>query len=733
MEAALQELRHKLVEHVEKQADGEEEQLYDDKSRSLSLSSTRRQRNKSRKPSTSSAMLDKSIEAWTSLVCAKLLLEEEEEVMAACGSVLEATMDDNVRSLSLNLSKHFSKVMMQRGEVGNGLSRRARAHVHASLMEVLLATNPRKDAETCTRFCDDVDKGLETYLKHSYFEDSSGAVAEGRALELLEARTWSLVPQLKENLLGTSKTRGLEGKRCFGERMSRLCDEMQTELKQNSNLNQLPLDEVKRVVHKCNILCRYISKLLITKFSFVPTVSVQNIAAAMDSYFLFCRKILSSPSATKGSESVDTCRQAAGGLSSLLSLQRALVETTSGSILIWVEPFVKQLNVISKLALSRHLLLVEMEFVRGEVSLIQETMLTMMTWLKSYKAAFALKLKPQVLAAPFVVLIHLCKKLESRRRGKISGERWIEEKWRSDWLARLSKTSFEFLSVVCQCTSLLWPTQEMQAMIGMALIDTCSDLVATTRLLLQEEKVGGTTTTVMRGFQRADLDEMESLCVSGLNALTQMSQCSSSPAFASLRERTISVAREACRFSNSHHLGALTLASDTALQGLRCVLRPKVLRKWDIIGEEERETDRGRFSLLTTGTIPDLFEELFDQHAKARATMATKTENGDATHQQPPKEVATGLAKGSISEAKKGAASLKPIPPAPAASKREREGRPIAKNQESGKVKVQALESPEEPQKPVMPPTKTSMSNYDDLLSDSEGDSLSLDSGMGDD
>lgn len=252
--------------------------------------------------------------------------------------------------------------------------------------------------------------------------------------------------------------------------MQLLCKEMENQLAssvQAGNVDALPMEELKCIVYKCDILWRSMCELIKCKYSFHPSLNVENVVRLMATYFSFCQQLNRRKSAIAGRDEAGI--QLTYALCSILQVHKVLVNCLSGSLAIWMDVFVKQLNAAAKLALSKSL----MECCKTEgYLLIEEVMLTLLRFMELYKVAFVLKLKPHTLALPCIILIHLskeCGRAMNSNAGLSAGMRKCFS---------ASVTSFRYLSAICHCTSAHWPLRQLELMVGMSLFETSQQLAA---------------------------------------------------------------------------------------------------------------------------------------------------------------------------------------------------------------------------------------------------------------
>ena len=243
--------------------------------------------------------------------------------------------------------------------------------------------------------------------------------------------------------------------------MTELCSEMENQLKNFHKLGQmdlLPFQELQHIVYKCNTICKYMCDLLKCRYTFRPRVSLDKVVSVMESYFSLCQKMCRVRGhKTKASSDQGLIQvSVAQALMSILELQSVLRRACSFSLLLRSETFVKQLNMSAKLSLTKPLLQSELGH-----TLMNQVMTTILDFVESFKVSFVLKLKPHVIALPCLVLMHISKQRD--------GE---EEKW-----LNVAGTSFKFLSAIIRCTSLQWPTQQMQVLIATCLLETTQRLV----------------------------------------------------------------------------------------------------------------------------------------------------------------------------------------------------------------------------------------------------------------
>ena len=644
-------------------------------------------RKRDQNPRAEIAALDRAVRAWAAEVRSKLEPgSSDEDRASACEAVLRATRDEN------------AAVLLSNRDMVDALIRRAAVDptTRFVVMELLLTSNPRKLAEASERFCASIDEGFASHLRDSFFE-SSAASTSTRAIEL-DRRTWCLVPQLMENLKGTSRTRGEEGRRVHGERLRQLCEAVESAIAEASKLgSEIPPQESRRIAHVCDEALGRLAKLLGTRYTFQTSANVGDVLRAMGSYFAFLRGVLASR------RHGESCLEVASGLRAILGMHRALLGATTASIMIWADPLISQLNHIAKLSLSRPLLLCESREGTGD-GLVADTMETVACWIDSHKSAAAMKLNPHALAVPLVALVHLSRGLGGPGDRTPVGS--------SDWARGLAHKSFNCLSSACACSSPLWPDQEMQGAIGSCLVDACGGLVQTlgSAIAPPGPKAKGPSAN------RSEIDALDALCCDALMALDRMCQCQSSPVFCSLRGRAEQVAREASGLASRGHLPGLARASDSLLQGLRSLLRPRVLS----LGGEE--------VVLGGMKLPDILSEVFEHH-RAASRLAAEARAADP----PTAPSATFEEKKSEGEEERRAPAMAAEP-----AKREREeergapamaAEPAKREREEERGAPVAMAMAAEPAKKARLPHPTTTTDYGDLLSDSDEGSLSIDSG----
>jgi hypothetical protein len=659
------------------------------------------------------------------LSCASILvaLESEEvkrDVVSACHrggiNLIQLLLDVDI-AFPPNMPKTSSQILQ------------------CTRMQLLLSMGTKVHGpaykETCEGVYDKLDKQMERHVKQSFYDDnentSSSSSGKNDALyasELL-SRCWARIPQLKENQLGTSRTRGITGVQAWSERMDRLCSGMENQLKTFQQLGQvdaLPFQEVQHVVFKCNTICKYMCELLQCNYTFRPTVSIDKIVGAMESYFSLCQKLCRVSRGNNykhgGSLSHTAVAQA---LMAIMELQRVLRQTVSGSLLIWVHVFVKHLNMIAKLSLTKALLQSEIGH-----TLMDQVMTTLLDFVESFKVSFVLKLKPHVIALPCLVLIHICKQRD--------GE---EGKWLS-----IAGTSFRYLSSIIRCTSLQWPTQQMQVLIATCLLETTQILVEKLTLLANK----GNTKYVK---------QREDLCVMSCEALSLMNQ-TSSVTYAAFREKSIAIYRDVS--DQLAHLPRLKSRCDDILHGLQSSLRPLCVAKWSIVDESDLPS-------LTLEGLPDVLQTMFKESktfeipaqanegktnnavgpaGKAKVSEAMETDDASEGLKRAREEDQPEITKEKkMSSAAANGLGMK-IEEIPAKKTKQKESKPTPVESASVAMSSGSGPKPMQQQQPTplfdqrtlfdLPQQPKGLAaNYEDLSSDSEGEALSLDSGLGED
>lgn len=671
--------------------------------------------------------LDQCAKAWAKLIVEDLQRDDgngEEAALCACESILSAAASADMRSNKVNLSHFFSVALLQARKTRR-LSKRAAALVDSTNAEIILFSSARKEEKACQALCDSIDQSFESLLKESFFEIDDAATPFS---DDLAARTWCLVPQMRENIVGTSKTRGVEGAAAWRERMASLCDMVGGEIRAATTgtaggLASLPVEETCRILHKCNILFRYVRKLLTTKYTFAAKLNLAKVATALDTYFAFCRKVLGLDSKATGG---DASEAASRGLSAILKTQSALLEATSGSLLTWSDLLVGQANATAKLALSKQVLACRRG---GSTGVIEQAMSTLADWAECYRYGVAVKLTPHALALPCMVLLHLCKRLEGGKTEEAM--EWLDASFRS----------LRMLSVVCQCACARWPAQQMQGTIGMCLVETTKCVVAAAVAAAMAACAEGGRS------KREEIDRLERLSEEASQGLHRVAE-SSSPALASLRQEAMAVFNRCAKACHASGLLKLSSTLQGHLKGMQMHLRPTCLRPWNTASEEE-EAEIPGLDPKVLRALPDVFTAICDHNAPRRPPRPSNQDKAQSlpagsAPESSPAPTAARAAPPPLPE---------PLPTKQGARDPESNGGENERLERERLARDAARSGPEDQQEEVeapppaivednagaakkaklAPPPVIRSANYDDLLSDSDGESLSLDSGLGDD
>ena len=170
-----------------------------------------------------SEQVEDALECWSSEVKSLLDAGESENSLhlVACGSILIATEQEEIRKVIAALSTRTAATtlviallerVMEGSEEGPEAAQVNHLVMQATLLELLLAMRVHNQKDNCETLRALIQKQYWYHIHKSFFSLQSTSRDRGDQCTRLLSRSWALLPQLEENLVGTSKTRGVRGK-----------------------------------------------------------------------------------------------------------------------------------------------------------------------------------------------------------------------------------------------------------------------------------------------------------------------------------------------------------------------------------------------------------------------------------------------------------------------------------------------------------------------------------------